>query len=87
MCNGTRRVPAGDSPHKRMIYGYDIQTDTFGCTNCGGQTMSLNPTGRVPLRPDGTPCHHEYVSTNAGRCYTIYTCKHCSHSYDIDSGD
>jgi len=44
-------------------------------------------TGQVPLRPDGTLCQHSYISRNAGRCYTIYTCEHCSHYYNIDSSD
>ncbi len=56
------------------------------CTNCGGQTMG-SATGLVTRRPDGTPCVHEYTSRDAGRCLTQYTCTHCGHFYDIDSGD
>ena len=89
VCNGTTRqpVPESDQPHKRVIAGYDSETDTLPCTNCGGQTMWGGATGRVPLRPDGTPCIHKYVGHKAGRCYTKYQCKHCGHSFDIDSGD
>ena len=87
VCNGTTRVPAGDNKYKHVIAGYDKETDTFACTNCGGQMMYGRPTGRVPLRLDGTPCRHEYVGRNAGRCYTVYTCRHCTSRYDIDSGD
>jgi hypothetical protein len=58
------------------------------CTNCGGQTMSGGATGLVPLRRDsGEPCVHEYDGRSAGRCYRVFTCKHCGFSYDEDSGD
>ena len=87
VCNGTGRRAAGDSKYKSVIAGYDSDTDTLPCNNCGGQTMYGRPTGQSVLRDDGTPCTHEYVSRNAGRCLTDYTCKHCGHSYQIDSGD
>jgi hypothetical protein len=56
------------------------------CINCGGQTMLGNATGRVRLRPDGVPCTHEFTAEKRGRCYYVYTCKHCQQSYEIDSG-
>ena len=87
VCNGSGRVPAGDSKYKHITSGYDKETDTFKCCNCGGQRMFGSPTGEVRLRSDGTPCKHEYVGVTRGRCYTVYTCKHCGDSYDIDSGD
>ena len=87
VCNGTTRVPAGDNKYKNVIAGYDKNTDTFACNNCGGQMMYGRPTGQVPLRADGTPCAHEYTSQNVGRCLTKYTCKHCNSSHTIDSGD
>lgn len=87
VCAGTGRVPAGDSQYKHVIAGYDQDTDTFGCRNCGGQYMYGSPRGEVRLRPDGTPCTHEYVSRNVGRCLTEYSCVHCSDRYQIDSGD
>ena len=87
VCNGSLRRPAGITPYKSVLAGYDSSTDTLACNNCGGQTMFGQPQGRVPLRTDGTPCTHEYVGQNAGRSYTVYTCKHCAHKYDIDSGD
>lgn len=87
VCNGSGRVSAGDSKYKKVIAGYDIETDTFRCNNCGGQRMYGSPTGEVKLRSDGTPCTHEYEGVNRGRCWTVYTCKHCKDSYDIDSGD
>lgn len=87
VCSGTGRVPAGDYKYKAIISGYDAATDTQSCRNCGGQTMYGVASGQVPLRPDGTPCKHEYEGRNAGRCYTIYTCKHCGDKYDIDSSD
>lgn len=87
VCNGGGRVPAGDYKYKHVVAGYDKETDTLVCTNCGGQTMYGKPTGKVPLRPDGTPCKHEYESSTIGRCLTRYTCKHCKSSHAIDSGD
>lgn len=83
VCDGTGRVPA--NPDQRRDWRYDSDTDTTMCQNCGGQTMSLKPTGRVRLRPDGTPCHHEYVRHQAGRCYVEYVCNHCGDSFGIDS--
>jgi transcription elongation factor Elf1 len=86
VCNGTKRIPAlGDSRH--VVYGYDNATETFPCDNCGGQKQFELPTGLVPLRPDGTPCKHEYKGTKLGNCYWMYTCKHCGESHNIDSGD
>ncbi len=87
VCNGSGRVPAGDYKYKHVVAGYDKDTDTLACTNCGGQTMYGQPTGKVRLRPDGTPCKHEYTSKTVGRCLTEYTCKHCGSSHQIDSGD
>jgi hypothetical protein len=87
-CNGTSRRPAGISPYKNSIAGYDAETDTFTCDNCGGQTMYGRATGKVPLRKDnGQPCLHEYNYKKLGNCYHGYTCKHCDYSFNIDSGD
>jgi len=61
--------------------------DGHECNNCGGQQMYGRGTGQVTLRPDGTPCKHEYKSTTIGRCLTEYKCIHCSFKFDIDSGD
>lgn len=87
VCNGSGRRPAGDTPYKTVFSGYDAETDTLKCHNCGGQTMYGRPSGQVPLRPDGTPCTHEYKSATIGRCLTRYTCAHCNSYHDIDSGD
>ena len=87
VCNGVGRVPAGDYKYKHVVAGYDKETDTLQCNNCGGQMMYGRPTGKTRERPDGTPCTHEYTSKTIGRCLTNYTCKHCGLSYDIDSGD
>lgn len=87
VCNGTCRIPAGDNKYKNVIGGYDKETDTFECRNCGGQYMYSRPKGEVNLRPDGTPCKHEYKSTTVGRCLTEYNCIHCGDRYQIDSGD
>jgi hypothetical protein len=86
-CKGTGRRPAGKTPFKAVLYGYDADTDTLNCRNCGGQTMACHATGKVTLRPDGTPCLHAFKPKAAGRCYTLYTCEHCSYEYSIDSGD
>jgi DNA-directed RNA polymerase subunit RPC12/RpoP len=73
--------------YKDVIAGYDQNTDTFGCTNCGGQYMYGQSSGMVRLRPDGIPCTHKYTSRTVGRCLTEYTCEHCGEKYQIDSGD
>lgn len=58
------------------------------CHNCGGQKQPSKPTGFVPLRPDGTPCVHEYkVRTSSSRTFKRLTCIHCGDQYSIDSGD
>ena len=87
VCNGSGRVPAGDNKYKHVIAGYDKATDTFACTNCGGQYMFGRPTGEVRLNRDGVPCKHKYSSKTVGRCLTEYTCSECGDRYQIDSGD
>jgi len=87
VCQGTGRRPAGDYRYKAVTWGYDPETDTLPCRNCGGQTMGGQPTGKTFIRDDGTPCVHEYTTLSLGRCYNRYTCKHCGYAYDIDSGD
>ena len=87
VCNGSGRVPAGDNKYKHVIAGYDRDTDTFGCTNCGGQYMWGQPKGQVRLNRDGVPCTHRYTSRTVGRCLTEYTCTECGDRHQIDSGD
>lgn len=87
VCSGSGRVPAGDNKYKNVIAGYDSNTDTFGCTNCGGQYMFGRPTGEVCLNKDGVPCTHQYVSKSVGRCLTEYFCVWCADRHTIDSGD
>ena len=86
-CAGTGRIDASTIKWKTSLYGYDKETDTLLCTNCGGQYMYGRPTGKVNTRADGTPCKHEYTSANVGRCLNRYTCKHCGDVHTIDSGD
>lgn len=91
VCNGTGRQPCPENirgyGQKYGWYGYRADDDTVPCRNCGGQTMGGNATGQTREREDGTACIHEYTGVTRGRCYTVYTCKHCGYSYDIDSGD
>lgn len=87
VCNGTGRRPAGNIQYKQSYSGYDAETDTLACNNCGGQTMYGRPTGQVPLNLLGEPCKHVYISRTVGRCLTEYTCTECGHRYQIDSGD
>ena len=68
-------------------YGYSKEDDCCDCTNCGAQKMFGKPTGRVQLRPDGTPCVHQYKGATIGRCLTQHICVHCGDTYVIDSGD
>lgn len=86
VCAGTGRVPAGENRHKHVLAGYDANTDTLQCRNCGGQYMFGRPTGRVRLNREGVPCTHEYKSATVGRCLTQYTCVHCDERHTIDSG-
>lgn len=88
-CNGSTRQPLGPWEWKNcMPAGYDKQTDTVACDNCGGQTMSLTATGRTRIDPaTGLGCEHTYTGRQAGNCYRIYTCTKCGDHYDIDSGD
>lgn len=87
VCVGTRREPAGDNKYKSVIAGYDLNTDTFACTNCGAQRMYGQATGLVRPNQQGNPCHHSYRARTVGRCLTEYTCEHCGDRYQIDSGD
>ena len=89
VCNGTQRVPvpADMERYKNVIAGYDKATDTFPCTNCGGQYQWGKPTGEVRLNKEGQPCKHKYSAKTVGRCLTEYTCEHCGDRYQIDSGD
>lgn len=91
VCNGSGHMPCPDhlrtSGSKHGWYGYRPEDDTINCTNCGSQYMYGKSTGEVNLRPDGTPCTHEYKGINTRRCLTTYSCIHCSDRYDIDSGD
>jgi len=88
VCEGSLRIPyKGEVRYATVIAGYDKATHTLECDNCGGQKMFSRPTGLVPLRNDGTPCKHNYVGRNAGRCYTEYDCTECGDRYGIDSGD
>lgn len=88
-CDGSTRrpVPPESQRWKTSCWGYDPDTDTFACNNCGGQTMSGRASGTVPYRADGRPCHHEYDVRSGGRCLAVYDCRHCGHHYEIDSGD
>ncbi len=91
VCNGTGKMPCPErlrSYGKQYgWYGYDAETDTVDCTNCGAQYMYGRPSGKVRANKDGAPCTHSYTSSTVGRCLTQYTCIHCGDSYQIDSGD
>jgi DNA-directed RNA polymerase subunit RPC12/RpoP len=89
VCNGSGRVPvpANQQRYKHVYSGYDAETDTLACSNCGGQYMYGRPTGKVRLNKAGEPCQHSYSGRTVGRCLTRYTCSECGDSYEIDSGD
>lgn len=101
VCNGTARRPVPDDTRRYIKYnerwghwgiaGYDPDTDTLPCTNCGGQYMSMKPTGVVALRPDGTPCEHKYKTddekSRPTRGWHVSNCIHCGDRLEIDSGD
>lgn len=89
VCNGSKRkkITEQNRQHASIFVGYDKETDTLPCSNCGGQYQWGQPKGEVRLRPDGTPCEHDYESKDVGRCLSESTCKHCGDTYRIDSGD
>lgn len=87
VCEGTGRIPAGDYRYKHITAGYDKETDTLCCRNCGGQYMYGRPTTQVRLDKDGKPCVHKYTSRTIGRCLTEYRCENCGDRYEIDSSD
>lgn len=80
--------PAGEGP---FVDGQGYEGGTFPCGNCGGQYMSMKPTGQVRLRPDGTPCTHKYkddeTKSNHRRGWHVSDCIHCGDHLTIDSGD
>jgi hypothetical protein len=86
VCNDSKRVPA-TGECRSVCGGYDKATDTFPCYNCGGQKQWQVATGLVRLRPDGTPCTHDYDGKKLGNCYWGYLCKHCGDYFTIDSSD
>ena len=91
-CSGTGRQPINlHSPQgmsaKRYDRSFSEEDRSVNCRNCGGQTMLGEATGQTSLRPDGSPCLHEYTYAHLSRCYGRYTCIHCGWSYDIDTGD
>jgi len=87
VCDGTCRteVPASQ-PYKKVMMGYDPETNTIPCDNCGAQRQWGRATGQVKLNKEGVPCTHKYSRRNIGRCLNLYTCEHCGDSYQIDSG-
>lgn len=87
VCDGAGRRPAGDYKYKSVIAGYEPESDTLPCTNCGAQYMWGQPTGQVRLDRAGNPCYHKYTSQTVGRCLTEYTCTECGDGYQIDSSD
>lgn len=89
VCNGSLRAKPKHPGDWSWCRGFNKEDGTLPCFNCKTQGMftSGEPTGQVILRSDGTPCTHEYVERQLGRCYYRYTCKHCISSYEIDSGD
>ena len=84
VCNGTKLV---ELTEQEKTYSWNKGKTHHACRNCGGQTMSGVASGESKLRDDGTPCVHEYVGEQRGRCYVVYYCKHCGYQYSIDSGD
>lgn len=89
VCMGTGRVPVPQEHerYKTMLAGYDRNTETLRCGNCGGQYMMGVATGKVGLDRDGVPCTHDYEVRQIAACLTEHTCKRCGDRYQIDSGD
>jgi hypothetical protein len=87
VCTGAGRASAEGQTYARIMAGFDAVTNTLPCRNCGGQYQWGRPTGNVRLRPDGTPCTHEYSSQHISRALCGFTCWHCADHFEIDSGD
>jgi hypothetical protein len=88
VCKGTLRMAADPNKTYRYVSGYDEATHSLPCNNCG-YGMFARPSGKVNLRPDGTPCVHNFVhDMEISRSYNRYKCTHnCGSSFTIDSGD
>jgi hypothetical protein len=84
VCNGTGQLPLTDAEKK---YSWNKDRTHGNCYNCGGQYMSMNPKGKVPLDKNGQPCTHKYTRRTVGRCLNEYTCDNCGDRYQIDSSD
>ncbi len=81
-------LPTPESVKRRL--GFDISEKVVlqrQCHNCGGQRMGGRATGRVRLRPDGTPCIHYWEVTYHRPCYDQFRCVYCSDTYDRDTTD
>lgn len=91
VCNGTLRQPVTDAERHGTKWNksYDAESDTIDCFNCmpRGMFSSRVPTGKVTINREGVPCTHQFVEEKIGNCYYRYSCKHCTDSFNIDSGD
>jgi uncharacterized protein YbaR (Trm112 family) len=87
VCNGERRVPY-EGRYASVVAGFDPETRTIPCQNCGGQTMMGEAKGYTTKDPaTGLGCRHLFHEAQIGNCYHRYTCQRCKLWYDIDSGD
>ena len=86
VCNGTKRQNY-TGPDAEVIYGFDPESKTLPCRNCGGQYMFGTPLGLVVLNANNIPCTHEYKHVSSVRCLHTFQCIHCLDTYQIDSGD
>lgn len=86
VCNGTKRMPY-QGQHAATLAGYSKVDGTIPCQNCGGQYMSMSPTGFVWHNQQDLPCTHHYAVTETKNCLHTYRCIHCGDTYQIDSGD
>jgi hypothetical protein len=86
-CEGTARTQITEQQfsYRTVLYGYDEETNTIPCKNCGGQYQTARPSGKVRLNKGGSPCLHSYTSTVVSNCYRRYVCVHCDDTYYIDS--
>lgn len=87
-CNGSGRLSVAETSNMDVVAGYDRDTNTIACTNCGGQTMYGTALGYTEIDPaTGAGCLHKYAKREAGRCYVVFTCAKCRSRYDVDSSD
>jgi transcription elongation factor Elf1 len=87
-CNGSGRVLCPpkyrSSFQQNGWFGYDPNTKTIECDNCGAQYQHSKPSGIVKMSYTGKPCVHRYSEEQLSAHYVKYNCKLCGDVYFVD---